>query len=107
MECPTHIVKIYISGPIEEAKSFLRNECKERPICVTIEPTHYIFTGGEETGYVIGLINYPRFFQDKATINVRALDMARELMEITCQRSCSVVFPDRTEYLQAEGMAPR
>ena len=60
-DTPTHRIEIYASGPIEVAKQVCRETCLSEGLCVTIEPTHFIYTGGEETGFKIGLINYPRF----------------------------------------------
>lgn len=57
----TYWVRLYLSGPIESAKQLLRKECGQKGLCVTVEPTSYIYTGGEESGYVVGLIQYPRF----------------------------------------------
>lgn len=107
MTSDAHIVRIYLSGPIEEAKSILRDECLTEPICVTIEPTLYIFTGGEETGYVVGLLNYPRFPAEPKAIDERAIRLAKRLMLDTHQRSALVVMPEMTEWLQREGIGPR
>jgi ferredoxin len=50
----TYTVRLYLSGPVEVAKQVLREECMREGLCVTIEPTTYIYTGGEEAGYVVG-----------------------------------------------------
>lgn len=60
----TYWVKIYQSGPIDIAKQIVRRECFPGGICVTIEPTTYMYLGGEENGFVIGLINYQRIGRD-------------------------------------------
>ena len=55
----THSFSLYVTGEgIEEA---VQDYCNEMGLCVTVTKTNYIFTGGSEEGYIIGLINYPRF----------------------------------------------
>lgn len=68
-------------------------------LCVTVQPCDYIFTGGEEAGYCIGLINYPRFPSNAEAITARAKSLAALLMERTCQWSALVITPTTTEWL--------
>lgn len=95
----TYWVKIYLSGPIEEAKQIIRKDVLEKGLCVTIEPTTFIYTGGEEQGYVVGLINYPRFPEMHGKIYERALDLANKLLEGTYQHSVLVTCPDLSTWL--------
>lgn len=95
---PTYWIKIYMSGPIEVAKQVCREECLREGLCVTIEPTHYIYTGGEEAGFVVGLIQYPRFYKDEIEIDARAFDLANKLLEATCQHSYLVMTPEHTTW---------
>jgi hypothetical protein len=88
-------VKIYASGPIEEAKQIIRRECKKEGLCITIDPTTFIYTGGEENGYVIGFINYPRFSSDNDSIWNRAEKIARILLEETYQSSVLIMSFDK------------
>jgi hypothetical protein len=67
-EVPTYAVRLYIAGDVETAKRWLRHECWREGLCVTIEPTTFIYTGGEEDGFVVGFVNYPRFPTDPAGI---------------------------------------
>lgn len=92
-------VKIYIAGPIDVAKQILRRECMRVGLCVTIEPTTYIYTGGEESGYVVGLINYPRFPKETTEITQRASGLGRILMEETHQQSFTVVTPEESIFV--------
>jgi hypothetical protein len=101
---PTYWVKIYLSGPIEVAKQFLRGECASIGLCVTIEPTTYIYTGGEESGYVVGLIQYPRFPATEASILERAELITSRLLELTHQASCTIMTPAETRYIQSESI---
>lgn len=73
----TYRVSIFMSGPIEAAKQVLRSMCLRVGLCVTIDPTLFIYTGGEEAGYVVGLLNYPRFPATPAEIDARARETER------------------------------
>jgi hypothetical protein len=63
---------------------------------VTVQAASYIYTGGEEAGMVIGLINYPRFPSAADDIVERATHLGKSLMERLCQRSFSVMTPEKT-----------
>lgn len=96
---PTHWARIYMSGPIETAKDVCREACMAKGLCVTIEPTLFIYTGGEEAGYVVGLINYPRFPSEPDLITERAEQLARVLMHRTYQHSALVMTPQKTTWM--------
>ncbi len=95
----TYWVRLYLSGPIEVAKQVCREECMSEGLCVTIEPTTFIYTGGEEAGYVVGLANYPRFPTTPERLNERALDLALKLLDRTCQHSVLIMNPDHTDWV--------
>lgn len=95
----TYYVRLYLSGPIEVAKQVCREECLREGLCVTIEPTTFIYTGGEEAGYVVGLVNYPRFPTTPELLNARAGDLALKLLERTCQHSVLIMTPQWTEWV--------
>lgn len=105
---PTFWAKISISGPIEVAKQVLREECLRIGLCVTIDPTTFIYTGGEEAGYTVGLINYPRFPSSNEKITEIARQLAHKLMERTAQQSVLVMTPDTSEWftIRPENIAP-
>lgn len=96
---PTWYAKLYLAGDIATAKQVCREECMREGLCVTVEPCEYIYTGGQETGYCVGLINYPRFPSDAEKITARAKLLAELLMTRTCQWSALVMTPERTEWL--------
>lgn len=95
---PTFRVRIYMSGPIEIAKQLLRAECLREGLCVTIEPTLFIYTGGEEAGFVVGLLNYPRFPTTEGELLARARDLASKLLDATHQHSVLITTSDVTEW---------
>lgn len=96
---PTAQARLYLSGPIEVAKQIIRADCLREGLCVTIEPTTFIYTGGEEAGYVVGLLNYPRFPSCQAIITSRARDLMHKLLDGTHQHSALMVTPTETEWV--------
>lgn len=96
--CPTIEVRIYIAGPIDIAKQTIRKYCMEKGFCVTIDSTLFIYTGGEEYGYVIGIRNYPRFPSDIEKLLQHGDALAKLLLEDTYQKSVLVVAPRTTHW---------
>ena len=94
----TYRVLIYMSGPIEIAKQVLRKYCL-KGLCVTIEPTTFIYTGCEETGFVVGLLNYPRFPSTCYKLNRQGYEIMNELLVATCQHSGLLVTPDDSTWI--------
>ena len=95
----TFWVRIYISGPLAVAEQLLRQECLREGLCVTIDPTKFIYTGGEESGYVVGLVNYPRFLTTPDLLWARARSLAELLLAGTFQQSVLLVSPARSLWL--------
>lgn len=96
---PTYCIRLYLSGPIEVAKQAIRAECLREGLCVTVEPTAFIYTGGEEAGFVVGLLNYPRFPTTLEALEARARDLMVKLLDATCQHSALMVTADRSEWI--------
>ncbi|HEY6436704.1 MAG TPA: hypothetical protein VIY47_08940 [Ignavibacteriaceae bacterium] len=88
-----------MSGPIEVAKHIMRRECLREGLCVTINPTSFIYKGGEETGFEIGLINYPRFPVSQEDLINRARELMHILLDETYQESALMMTPDLTEWV--------
>lgn len=108
----TYWARIYMSGPMEVAKQTIRAECLRAGLCVTVEPTTFIYTGGEESGYVVGLIQYPRFPSHPVAIEDRARDLMEKLLEATHQQSALLMTPNVTTWItkrqdQAGNASPR
>lgn len=102
---PTYQIKLYVAGPIDVAKQILRGECLRQGLCVTVEPTTFIYTGGEEAGYVVGLINYPRFPTTSEHLWTRALGIAEDLMRDTHQHSVLLMDPTNTQWISRRPQA--
>ena len=104
MRCSTFWAKIYIAGPITEIEQVCR-EFVMKGACVTVTPTNYIYTMGEESGAEIGLIHYPRFPKDqtvhakmetKAAILEEAVSLGNAICTKCFQGSFTVMTPDDT-----------
>ena len=98
ISAPTIRFDIFIAGDLEQAKQVCREYCFDAGLCVTVEPVAYIYTGGEEAGVRVGLINYPRFPSDVGELRVKAQGLAETLMRRLCQHSYSIVGPEHTAW---------
>lgn len=96
LSTPTFWAHIFIAGDLEQAKQVCRSHCFTAGLCVTIEPVTYVYTGGQEDGVRVGLINYPRFPASDDQILRTAKDLAYRLREELCQNSFSIMTPAET-----------
>ena len=101
-KCESHEIKIFIAGDIVQIKQVIREYCQETGFCVTVSPTTYIYTGGEEEGVVIGIINYPRFPSDSKAQFRRACYLAGRIKRKCNQSSFTVMSPERTWWFYNE-----
>lgn len=96
---PTFWARIYISGPLnvieQVCRDFFMNDTE---CCATVDPTKFIYTGGEQTGAVIQLINYPRFPSTPAVVQATAERLAKKLLIATHQIAALVMTPHETIY---------
>ena len=90
---------VFMAGDLAQAKQVCREYCFAIGLCVTVEPLDFIYTGGEEAGFKIGLINYPRFPTTIPELRRRATELADLLMKRLCQHSYSIVGPDETTWI--------
>jgi hypothetical protein len=87
-----------MAGDVAQAKQILRAECMRKGLCVTILTTNYIYAGGEESGFIVELINYPRFPGDSAAIWVGAKRIGRLLCRKLYQDSFLVMDSTMTTW---------
>ena len=104
----TYQATIFIAGDCAQALRLCQAHCDEVGLCVTVEPTTYVYTGGAESGVRVGLINYPRFPSTTRDIFRRAKALALILMDGLRQESLSIVATDGTTWLsrRAEDTRP-
>ena len=92
----TRVYEVFIAGDYTLALDVCRKFCMKVGLCVTVEPTEYVYTAGQESGVRIGLRAYPRF--PKTPINLHAVGLAKELMKELCQETALVVTPEQTTW---------
>jgi hypothetical protein len=95
----TYYVLIHMAGDLAQAKHVCREFCLRVGLCVTITPTTYIYTGGEEEGFTVRLINYPRLPKEPDEILATARLLAGELRVRLCQHSHTIETPAVTEWV--------
>ncbi len=93
---PTFRFDIFMAGDFAQAKHVCREYAFEVGFCTTIEPLDFIYTGGEEAGFKIGIINYPRFPSDHDALLWHAKSLADKILVRLCQHSYSIVGPKDT-----------
>lgn len=91
----TYYAEIYMAGDIDHCKQAL-TQYVTKGASVTVTPTEYIYTGGRELGFIIGLINYPKFPRTEQEIDDEALTVADYLIKTLGQDSASILTPKHT-----------
>lgn len=72
--------RIWMAGDVEQAKQVLRSICSIMGACYSITETHYVYSGGEESGFIIDIFNYPRFPKSASDLLEETEAVAYELM---------------------------
>jgi hypothetical protein len=75
------------------------NDVKE---CVTITPTTFYYVDGNEPGFVVGFIAYPRFLKNKEQIVDRAVDLGEILLKTFNQERLTITTPTHSIMLSKE-----
>lgn len=99
VETASYPVQIFIAGSVWEAETICLEYCNAVGLCVTVNETDYIYSGGDEPGVIIGLINYGRFPSEPAAIFAHAEALALKLIEGLGQESASIQAPDKTVWI--------
>lgn len=99
VEVPSYPVSIFMAGPVATARGIAQRFCDAVGLCVTVTPTSYIYTDGNEDGFAVGLINYPRFPATPFAIWDKASELAERLREGLGQQSYTIQSPDRTVWI--------
>lgn len=99
VEVPTYTATIFVAGEFWPAEEACRKFCDQVGLCVTIEPTRYVYTGDAENGVRVGLINYGRFPATPDEIFAKAEALAVRLLDWLDAESASIVATDHTVWL--------
>jgi hypothetical protein len=85
-----------------EAMELAQRYCNANKLCVTVTPTQFVYSGDNEPGVAVGLINYPRFPSTPEVIGDHALRLAEHFLKEFKQYKVCVVFPGNTVMLSQE-----
>lgn len=96
---PTHTVKLYMAGDYDIARAELRKYCFYSPNCFNIYQTNYIYHCGEEIGFVVELINYPRFPKTLQEMIKIIQQLAETLRVVCCQSSYTITTDNETYFI--------
>lgn len=107
---PTFTATIYVglkeraTGQVvwENGREKIQEYVNAVGLCVTWTHTEFIYTDGREPGFVVGLINYPRFPSSPDQIKAHALAIAEMLLKECKQLKVSVVMPNETVILSTD-----
>lgn len=84
---------VYVGGNYQTSEMVCRKACYPKGLCITIEPTKYIFAGGSEDGVRVGFVQYPPFPEEENKLLERAVTLGRDIAEAGHQWSYLVVTP--------------
>ncbi len=96
--CPAYPVLIYMAGDIAKAREVCRSFCDDVGFCITLTPTEYIYTHGQEAGFAVGIINYARFPVDAVELEAKAEELANQLRERLSQESYTIQTATRSTW---------
>ena len=88
--------KIWMAGDVTLAKIIVRKYCDKIGDCYAVTSLDYIYTDGDEAGFCVSRIQYPRFPIREADILKRTNKLAKLLCEGLCQKSYTVEGPSNT-----------
>ncbi len=92
-------VEIFIGGDFDKASEICADYCNRIGLCVTIEPTTYIYRCGGCEGVRIGLINYARFPASNTGIWNIAYALAELLKDGLNQGSFTIQDHERSMFV--------
>lgn len=106
---PSHNVQIW-SGlmegyggyvhSLEEVLDICQEFVDEKKECVTITPTQFVYTQGNEPGVIVGFIMYPRFPRSEEEIENRAVELGKILLNKLRQNRLTITTPFKSIMLK-------
>lgn len=99
--------KTYLEGSTQNislVKSICKRYVDKIGDCVTVTPTDFIYTNGNEKGVVVGFIQYPRFPREEDLIKENAIRLANELMIALTQYRVTITTPYESIMLENENV---
>ena len=92
-DAPSYYYNIWLAGDYDDARRACREFCSQEGACVTVTPVSYIYTGGEEAGVCVRMLNYPRFPAQPDELWAKAWRLAEHLRVRLHQDSVLVEAP--------------
>ncbi|MGR9441635.1 hypothetical protein [Rhizobium leguminosarum] len=99
---PSFNIEVHMAGDINAATLFLQQEAARKGMCVTLTPQTFIYSGGREEGFRVGLINYPRFPKTPDELFGEARMIGLWLRAHLGQASFSIVTPRETTWISTK-----
>ena len=96
---PAYNINIYIAGDVQRIKNLCSRYCMNVGFCVTVTQTDFVYTGGVESGAIVGVVSYPRFPDSSANLRKKAIDLANLLIVKTYQWSALVVTSEESIWI--------
>lgn len=99
---PTFYANIHVAGDYDTARAACREITYTFGFCFQIHKVDYIYTGGEESGLLIRVINYPRFPRDPEEITNLVTEFGKIIATKLCQKSFTVETSTDTMYFESD-----
>lgn len=80
--------------PMAEVEQICGKFCDDVGLCVSIDKTTYVYSGGKERGFIVRLINYGRFPTDHRSLQALAETLAAMLQQDLQQESYTIIGYD-------------
>jgi hypothetical protein len=85
-----------ITHQLYELNALCQEYVDKKGLCVTVTPTYFMYTDGNEPGAIVGLINYPRFPSSPEIIKETAIELASIILNKLDQYRISIDLPGET-----------
>lgn len=91
-----------MAGNLEVAKQSCREFCVNNNLCVNIFKTDYIYRCGEEDGFCVEIINYPKYPETENDMKILSNKLAQQIMIDCCQKSYTIFNENKTYFYSRE-----
>jgi|AGFS01.1.fsa_nt_gi hypothetical protein len=98
---PTFYANLHIAGNFDVCQQECNRITYEFGFCFQVSKVEYIYTGGQESGMLIRVINYPRFPRDPEEITKLCTQFGFRLAEKLCQKSFTLETSTDTMYFES------
>lgn len=89
---------------MEYVKSICKDFCNNFQIGLTLTETTFCYVDGDEPGFVVGIVNYPRFPSNPSDLRKKAFSLGYLLIDKLKQQRLSIETPEKTIMLESEDL---